>query len=300
MTVAAKSLSVVVAAWNDPSLLRACLHSLAAATQHAKFEVIVASPAGRGFEGVLATEFPQVMALTVGATPTVPELRKAGLDRATGDIVAFLEDHAAVAPEWAGALLAAYASADRAAVGGPVAQGSGLSTMDWGAYLFDYGRFMPPHAGGEVRELSGLNMSFSRALLESLDVLRAGVIEGPLLAELARRHVKLYLSPSAIVNQNKTYALGETLVSVYHLGRGYAGRRLEQAPITARVVRAVACALLPVVLLWRVLAAVLPKRQHTRRVMSSLGFLSLITLSWSIGECVGYLRGSGDSDSRWR
>ncbi len=151
----------------------------------------------------------------------MPELRKAGLGHATGDVVAFLEDHATVVPEWADALRTGYARGDRLAVGGPVAQADGKSSVDWGAYLFDYGRFMPPTRGGNVRDLSGLNMSFSRALLSTLGaVLEKGVVEGPLHEALAARGVTPYLSPSAIVIQNRKYAFQKPWSRSFTWGAG--------------------------------------------------------------------------------
>lgn len=296
-----RSLSVVVAAWNSPALLRACLRSLAEATLRGDVELIVAAPSDGGFGELLAAEFPRVIGVTVAQPATVPRLRSAGLARATGEIIAFIEDHATVAEDWTDALQSGYATADCAALGGPVAQGNGLSSLDWGMYLFDYGRFAPPQRAGVVHELSGINMSFSRTLLGTLpDVLRDGVFEGALQAELARRQVPLFLAPSAIVYHHKRYALRPALASVYHLGRGYAARRAAHSSRAAQLARAAACMLLPAVLLWRVLSIVLPKGQNTARVLGATGYLALAELWWSGGECMGYLAGAGDSDSRWR
>jgi hypothetical protein len=127
-----------------------------------------------------------------------------------------------------------------------------------------------------------------------------GVFEGPIFAELARRRVMPVVSASAIVIQNKRYALATTMTAVFHLGRGYAGRRFEANQVGARLIRAAACAVLPAVLMWRTLSSVLGKRRDTARVLKASGALALITLAWSIGECAGYLLGVGDSDSRWR
>jgi hypothetical protein len=297
---AGRSLSVVVAAWNDPELLRKCLRSLGAARGSSEMQVIVACPADRGFEDALA-ELPDAQLVAMPADATVPVLRAGGLARATGEVVAFLEDHAMVDPAWADALVEGYRASGVRAVGGPVAQAPGLSTLDWGAYLFDYGRFMPPMAPGPTHELSGLNMSFTRELLGALgDTLRDGVIEGPLLEELSRRGVRLYLAPQAIAYQTKRYSLRETLVSVYYLGRGYAGRRVRGTPRIGRLARMSGTVLLPAVLVWRVLAAVLPRGENTGRVLGAVGYLCLIALSWSLGEGVGYVAGVGDSESHWR
>ena len=297
---AERSLTVVVAAWNDPELLHMCLRSLAARQGSVALEVIVACAEGRGFEAALA-ELPEATLVSMPADATVPVLRAAGLSRASGDVVAFLEDHATVAPTWADALMESYGAPGVRAVGGPVAQAPGMSTLDWGAYLFDYGRFMPPMAAGPTRELSGLNMSFTRELLEALgDTFRDGVIEGPLHEELVRRGVRPHLAPGAVVYQTKRYSLRETLVSVYYLGRGYAGRRVLGAARIARLARVSGSVLLPAVLVWRVLTAALPKGENTGRVLGAVGYLCLIALAWSLGEGVGYVAGVGDSETRWR
>ena len=155
------SLSVVVAAWNGPALLRACLESLAAAAGFGSFEVVVATADVPMVRTLLAAEFPWARVVVLPGTPNVPQLRLAGLQHASGEVVAFLEDHAAVAPGWADALTAAHRAPGVFAVGGPVAQGANLSTLEWGAYLVDYGRFMPPLPNGVTSDLSGVNMSFS-------------------------------------------------------------------------------------------------------------------------------------------
>jgi hypothetical protein len=300
------TLSVVVAAWNDPIQLRACLRSLGEAAKQQTFEVIVAYPPGRGFEACLRDRQTHAHgAVTLGVpvfgAATVPQLRKSGLAQASGAVVAFTEDHATVGPGWSAALLREFESAACVAVGGPVAQGSGLSSLDWAAYLFDYGRFMPPVPFGSARELSGLNMSFARSvLIDAEPAMADGVFEGPLLERLRRNRHEMHLAPLAVVYHNKRYQLREALVSVFHLGRGYAGRRLERARRGARLARVLSCSLLPSVLLWRTLPAALVRSREKWRVVSSFGYLSLIALSWSVGECVGYIAGSGDSDARWR
>jgi glycosyltransferase involved in cell wall biosynthesis len=300
----APSLSVVVAAWNEVALLRACLQSLVeeqSRSEHAPFEIIVVGDLSPGRREMMANEFSSCVFVPVERTPAVPTLRKTGLSRATGDVVAFIEDHATVAPEWADALREAFSQAEVVAAGGPVGQGAGSSALDWGAYLFDYGRFAPPQPRGVARQLSGLNMAFRRGFLAELDeLLGDGVFEGPLHTELARRNERPVMAPAAIVYHNKRYSLRQAFVSVYYLGRGYGGRRVESASRVMRFVRAASCIALPAVLVWRPLSAALRNGRVVGPVLGSLGYLSLLALSWSSGECIGYLFGRGDSDSRWR
>jgi glycosyltransferase involved in cell wall biosynthesis len=297
------SLSVVVAAWNERELLRACLQSLIedrARARRGTIEIIVAGAGSADQGDMMAADFSSCTYVSVEGTPTVPTLRKAGLARATSDVVAFIEDHATVAPGWADAIRDGFSRAEVSAMGGPVGQGAGSSALDWGAYLFDYGRFAPPQPGGIARGVSGLNMAFRRSFLAALAELRDGVFEGPIHAELARRDERPYMAPEAIVYHQKRYSLREAFVSVYYLGRGYAGRRVESASRVVRFARAASCVVLPPVLVWRPLSVVFRAGHATRPPLRSLGYLSLLALSWSSGECIGYLFGRGDSDSRWR
>jgi hypothetical protein len=264
-------------------------------------QVIVAYPALAGFEKLLADEFAEVQGVACVGGSTVPALRLAGLEASRGDVVAFLEDHASVAPGWADALRSAYELPGAEAVGGPVAQGDGHSSLDWGVYLVDYGRFMPPLPDGRAHDLSGLNMSFRRELLGSLQsVLKDGVYEGPLFEELRRRGVDLSVVSAACVYQNKRYSFRSAFILPYYLARGYAGRRLRGASVVAQAVRAASCIVLPAVMVWRILSSVLPRQRDTGRVLRALGFVALISFTWSLGECVGYVVGPGDADSHWR
>src|SRR5262249_26691676 len=148
----------------------------------------------------------------------------------------------------------------------------------------------PPQPGGVARELSGLNMAFRRTFLAELDeLLREGVFEGPLHTELARRNERPLMTPGAIVYHHKRYSLRAALLSVYYLARGYAGRRVESAGRVVRFARAASCVALPAVLVWRPLAAALRNGREMGQVFGSLGYLSLLALSWSSGECIGYL-----------
>lgn len=295
------SLSVVVAAWNDAGLLRDCLRSLLVAREQAGFEIIVAHSGRREMTQMLASDFADIVEVELPPSANVPELRRGGMDRANGEIVAFIEDHATVAPRWAEALRDAYRHHGAAAVGGPVAQGGGRTAAEWGGYLFDYGRFMPPQRDGPVRDLSGLNMSFAREWLEQVrDATLEGVYEGPLFEALADRHAKVWMASGAFLRQNKAYELRATTISVYHLGRGYSSRRLRHATIGTRVACAAGSALLPAVLTWRVLSTVLPRTDDRPRVVSSIGALVILELAWSLGECIGCLAGAGRSDRQWR
>lgn len=98
--------------------------------------------------------------------------RNTAIEFASGDVVAFMDDDAAAAPEWVERLAAAYDDERIAAVGGrplPVFEGA---RPRWFPYEFDWVigcvyRGLPLSRGPSVR-LIGANMSARRAVLEEI------------------------------------------------------------------------------------------------------------------------------------
>ncbi len=290
-------LSVVVAAWTGPDALHSCLASLRAQAV-APPEVLVARHFG-GAELPPAAR-PGTVDVALPATATVPELRAAGLARATGNVIAFLEDHCTCAAGWAGALLSAHA-APHAGVGGPVEQADGASPLEWAVYFYDYGRYMPPCAEGAVEQLSGLNMSFKRSALAEAGVLGAPeVLEAALQSELRRRGHTLWLDPAAQVIHRRDRGGGGAVRHAYHLARSYAHRRLAGAGPAKRLLYGAGALLLPAVLAARIVAQVRRKRRRRIALLLASPWLLVLLGAWAAGEGAGYVLGEGHSAGKWR
>ena len=282
------ALSVVVAAWNGPAALRACLASLRSQAGAGPIEVVVA----RNFEaaGALA-ELPGVVDLPMPSGSSVPTLRAAGLARSRGSIVAFIEDHCTCDPGWADALRQAHRDG-HAAVGGPVAPDQGASLRDWAVYFYDYGRFMPPCAAGPVRELSGINMSYARAALSAVPAQTAGgVYEAELQGELSRQGYVGHLAPGAVVTHRGHRSAREDLGQAFRFARTYAARRVTSPGAARRLMLGLGALLLPALLGGRIVAAILRQRRHRITLLASLPWLGLLLAAWSAGEAAGYFTG---------
>ena len=105
------SLSVVVCTHDRPADLRRCLAALAALED--AVEVIVVDSASR--EPVAPVEDVRTIRLD---EPGLSRARNAGVAAATGDLVAFVADDAAVAPDWARRIAQAFADEAVGCVGG--------------------------------------------------------------------------------------------------------------------------------------------------------------------------------------
>jgi hypothetical protein len=86
----------------------------------------------------------------------------------------------------------------------------------------------------------------------------------------------------------------------FHHGRAFAGHRAANFSWWRRCVYGVLTIALPPVKMARVAREVLSRRKNVQPFLRSLHWLCLFMVSWSLGECSGYLFGAGTSLSRWR
>ena len=293
-------LSVVVAAWHDAPTLARCLDALRGDGALERAEVIVVRNFDDAESAAVAARHPRAVHLVLARSATVPQLRAAGLARSAGEHVAFIEDHAAVAAGWSGALLRAHA-AGHAVVGGPVANDADASALEWAVYLYDYGRYAPPCASGSVTQLSGINCSYTRDTLHTLgELLTAGVHEDAVQSALRARGCQLFLDAEAVVVQRGHHTAVGATTQAYHLARGYAARRRTPMGRGARAARALGSALLPFVMLSRIGRRSLGAPGLRKPLLRAFPWLAMLVGSWSLGEAIGYAAGAGHSDAHWR
>src|SRR5579883_2511960 len=114
-------LSVVVASVNGWRVLGPTLDALDAQPERGRMEVIVVDAVGGETRTRLRARRPGVE-LIEADRDTIPRLRHLGVLRAKGDLVAILEDHGRVSPDWAASILRAH-QGPWGAVGGAVENG---------------------------------------------------------------------------------------------------------------------------------------------------------------------------------
>jgi hypothetical protein len=296
-------LSIIVIAFNDPALLGGCLDALALEARDDDVETLVVAkwPRARIRRGeVMPIAHRKVRWIEAAAEATVPQMRGTGIAVSHGEIVALIEDDCIVQRGWCAALLAAH-RAPAAAIGGAVEPRPYRRALDWAVYFCDYGRFMPPIPAGPAVALAGNNMSYKRQALANLPAaLRQEFQEVFVHRAWQQQGVPMLTDPAVVVRNVNSWTIAHVTAIPYHHARAFAARRVEGEPMWQRMTMSVLAVLLPVVKVLRVARETVSRRRHVGALIRALPMIGLLAISWSIGECVGYIWGPGESAGRWR
>lgn len=207
--------AVVVCTHERPRELERCLDGLAALED--PIEVIVVDSASRNPVADLVGRFADRLEIRYAyeAEPGLSRARNRGVEQTTHDVVAFLDDDAVPAADWAGRLAAAFADADVGCAGGTCRASFEVARPRWlSDRLLQFSGIT--RFGGETRDAQtsadypfGANMAFRRSALAQADGFseRLGRVGTSLLSgeehaamdELRRLGWRIRVVPDAVV-----------------------------------------------------------------------------------------------------
>ena len=305
-------LSVVVVVVSDTthakaevSHLMGCLQALTQQVDPPSMEIIVPyHPRTEGIED-LKRRFPSVAFLCIedlktfieqgGSREHHDELRARGLAAARGEFIGLIEDHARPDPHWCARIVEAHRQS-YAAVGGAIENGIDRP-LNWAVYFCDFYRYQNPVPRGESRFVSDANVSYKRSALAAIRPIWQEVFhETAVNWALTSRGEKLALSPQVIVYQHRSnLRLGGVLKERFIWGRSYAASRGKLSGGIKRAIYAALSPMLPGVLLLRMTMSVTKKGRCLGAFLKALPLTAVLTLTWSLGELLGYLTAGADS-----
>jgi hypothetical protein len=288
------SISVVVASGAGGEFLFRCLSSLDDQAASLGADIIVADRTGAATCARLAREFPRVRVIPVNPSgrPTVPQLRRVGVEAATADVVAILEEHCTAPPGWLKTIQNHFRRGD-AAIGGPICDDSFRRVRDWVVYFSEYHNFMPPWFDGPRAQLNGANIAYDRAtLIKHREILDSGYWEVVLHPRIARDGAFRAVNAMG-VHHTGPFDYRYYLRQRYLLSRVWGGTQRDREPLTRRFVHLAAGPLFPLFLFARVTSRVVPNRRLTRKYIPALPLLIPVWIAYAWGEWLGYLRGPG-------
>lgn len=284
--------SVVIASIVGEPFIDECLGSLEQQAKHSGAEVIVVACGTAEYAARIAGKFPWVRVIDCAERETVPDLRRRGVEQASGDIVAIIEEHCLAAPDWLQQAMDTRADGDFGVVGGPVVDYAYRRLRDWVVYFCEYNNYLPPWQEGGPHDLGSANIAYSRAvLLKYKDLLGAAYWEAGLHPRLMADGVKFHALPAMVVYHRGPFNYGYYLRQRYWFSRAFAGAR--KLPLSRKAAYLLASPLVPFLLLVRMARRVSRQHCHMEKFAQSLPLLIPALIVYVAGECVGYLAGPG-------
>ncbi len=282
------ALSVVVVATDSLEALLRTIASLG--EQSDDVEVIVAAEGSR----VRRPEPlpPGVVWLAVEPGLGVAGLRRRGLDRARGEVVAFTEDSCVLSAGWTKAWLAAFRSRRVLAATGPVVPAMGERSIDRAIFFCEYAPFLPERRPRSVPErLAGNNFAVRRAIGSKLDPYE--LHEWEVRRLLGEEPQAILLAPRARAGHVRGYSLREALGDRLRFGRDYGRRHALSLPCPLRFAGLFVG---PAILLsqaGRLLITVAGRAiEYPVSLLETLPITIGLLTAWSVGEWLGWMSAS--------
>jgi hypothetical protein len=124
---------------------------------------------------------------------------------------------------------------------------------------------------------------------------KSGFWETTLHPLLLQSGCQFHMEPNLAVSHQKHFGFWEYLQQRFYYSRYYASLITRQRSSLFRLIRSAACAILPLLLMQRILSCGFSKRRFTKELLLSTPLLLVFTTVWAAGETAGYLLGAGKS-----
>jgi len=291
-------LSVVIASVNGFPILGECLDSIRRQTQVKDLEVVVVNRCAKGVGATIKKHHPWVKLIEASTETSIPHLRAMAFRQCEGDVVAVIEDHCILEPNWAGRLLEAHQT-PYAAIGGVVENGACERLVDWAHFFCEYSELMSPISEGEAEIIPGNNVGYKRWVLDQFwPLIERGVWDSTLHEQIRNAGIPLYRLPSLRVRHKMSASLWWFMSQKFHFARSFSSMRFVDANWLRRAAYGAGTALLPLILSQRIFGRVWSIRTYRRELLLSFPILVLLLLSWAVGEAAGYIFGPGSSHAK--
>lgn len=302
----AVTMSLIITIVDGGDVLRRMLDALRRQVGAPPLQILAPYDDSRPDIGALAGDYPEVEFFSIGTIQTGHPIasaggqhelfdrrRAAGLKRATGDLVAILEDRAPARSDWCATMARLHRELPHAVIGGAIECAS-VDTLNWAFHACDFSRYAPPFEAGPREWVSDVNVCYKRRAIElTRDLWHTRFHEPEVHWRLLQQGETLYLTPDAVVDYKTPYtSLLGVLPERFQWGRLFGHIRARNVSPLARLKLIAAGPVLPLVLFSRHAAAQARRGQRGRFWQAAPVMLPLL-MAWSAGEVWGYITRRG-------
>jgi Glycosyl transferase family 2 len=291
-------LSIVIASCAGARFITRCLRALEPQCRGREVECIVVDRAGGAIAAAIERDFAWVSLVRRAPGESVPDLRRHGISLARAPFVAIIEEHCVARDDWV-ATIERCMRDSAAAFGGPVEDASYERVMDWAVYFTEYNNYMPPVERGATHDVCAANCVYRRdLLLQHLPAAGSEYWEAGLNHTLLAAGERFQLEPDLVVYHEGPFGFFYYLHQRFLFSRAFAGIRRAHVSAAFRAAYVVLAPVLVPLLLARTVARVVAKRHRVPKLIQALPYLVPITITYVVGEWIGFLTGPGDSLSK--
>lgn len=158
--------SVIIPSYNSENTICECLCSVLQQGVDFPYEVIVVDSSQDSTPDLIKEHFPTVTLVHFPNRTDPGRARNAGIKRAKGDILVFIDSDCIAEPGWLQGMWAAHQSGDWHVVGGAVVNGNPDSLVSWAGYMKEFSEYLPQARAGLVHSLPTCNISYRREIFE--------------------------------------------------------------------------------------------------------------------------------------
>jgi len=288
-------LSIIIASYDSGNLIKGCLESLKNQNTDQLLEIIVVDSSRDGVSHLIKETFPDVRLYQFSERKFCGDARNVGISVAKGEIIAFIDADCRADQNWVDHIIKAHQSPPLA-IGGAIAHGNPKSTIGWASYFCEFSQWMPGFPSKNMADIAGANMSYKRRAFEEYGLFIEGTYSSDTEFHWRLRRNKgcLQFVPSMLVFHHNIDRLGRFLRHEFEHGRSFARVRVKTQHFSKfmEFVYAVFSFLIPFWLLLKIGLRNLRNRIYLFHFLKAMPLLMLGLISWSLGECAGYVRGS--------
>ncbi|MEQ9643559.1 MAG: glycosyltransferase [Alphaproteobacteria bacterium] len=291
------SIIVGLVSTEDSDRILETLEALRGQRGSPSYEVVIGDRRQAEVSRMIAECYPEVQLIACEAGTTLPQLRTAALDAATGRYIVVTEDHCVPSDNWLQSMQNALASAppDVVAVGGCVENGVTGRALDWATFFCEYSNALAPVPEGETDTLPGMNVVYRYDALANVDRqrLEQGFWETTVHGHLLETGKRFQSSNDIVLYHCKKFSFRLFMRQRFVYSRYFAGLRFARHEVAKRMVATVFSVALPGLLLLRIVRNVRSKNRLQWELLKALPALSVFVVVWGFGEMVGYVAGQG-------
>jgi GT2 family glycosyltransferase len=296
-------LSVILMVDRQRERAEACLRNILGQNLKKGIEILLLDFASASAPPLLAARNSAVRTIKLDYSTGYGQARGLAVRCARAPVVAFIEEHVAVCPGWAEAMLKAHRG-DWAGVGPEVhnpTPGQGLSDI---IYLTGFSAWVPPLTAGESPLLPGHNSTFKRDILLRYGSELDRLLEADILLQWRLRAdgYRFYQTPEARIEHTSEGSLRTLMRGYYLVMRSFAPLRAEHfgwSPVK-RGLRLMLTPLGPFYRTSRVLTCLVRLRSsYFWKALSGLWAVWGAHVAGAAGEAVGLLAGISAHDRRF-